>query len=105
MIKGIIALFSSGLILAPQVLSGIILGFYFSIKMQMEQIKEIYRLPTFYAAVIFLVAVYVYFFKLTYKNDRGDIDWVDNIMRVFGYTMMFFIANICTIAFVFALFM
>jgi len=104
-IKGIIALFSSGLILAPQVLFGIILGIFFGSRLEIEQIKEVYEAPAFYLAVFFLVSIYVYLFKLTYKNSRGDIDWVDNFFRVIGYCLMFFLANLLTLCFIYSFFM
>lgn len=105
MIRGIIALFTSGLIFAPQVLLGIILGIVFGIKFEFAQIKQIYQTPLFYLTVFVFVAIYVYFFKLTYKNSRRDIDWGDNLLRIFGYCLMFFTANILTLSFMYSFFM
>lgn len=105
MIKGIIALFSSGLILAPQVLSGIIFGLLFSTKLKLEQIYSIYKNPAFYLLILIFISAYVFTFKKTYKNSRGDIDWNDNIMRIIGYCGMFLITNVLTISFVYTLFM
>lgn len=103
MIKGIIALFSSGLILAPQVLVGIILGLYFGAELKPEQIKAIYCNYHFYTMVVALVAIYVFSFKRTYKENSDDIDWQDNLLRVLGYSAMFFVANILAISFIYML--
>ena len=105
MIRGIVALFTSGLIFTPQVLLGIILGFVFGIKLEIEQIKEIYKMPAFYLIIFVFFAIYVYLFKLTYKNSHGDIDWGDNFLRIIGYSAMFFLANLLTLSFVYAFFM
>ena len=103
MIKGIIALFSSGLILAPQVLVGIVLGLYFGAELKPEQIKAIYCNYHFYTMVFALVAIYVFSFKRTYKENSDDIDWQDNLLRVLGYSAMFFVANILAISFIYML--
>ena len=105
MIRGLIALFSSGLIFAPQVLFGIISGLIFGAKLTIEQIKDIYCSPIFYITVFSALSLYVYMFKLTYKNRRGAIDWGDNFLRVIGYCAMFFISNAMTISFMYTFFM
>ena len=105
MIRGIIALFTSGLIFTPQVLLGIISGFIFGTKLDIEQIKQIYKLPVFYITVFVIISVYVYLFKRTYKNARGDIDWGDNLLRVIGYYLMFFLSNILTLLLIYSFFM
>lgn len=104
MIRGLLALFSSGLIFAPQVLAGIILGLFLGAKLPLEQIKSIYCNQNFYICVFFFIGLYVFIFKRTYKNSRGDIDWQDNLLRIFGYCAMFFISNIMAISFVYMLF-
>ena len=104
MIRGLLALFSSGLIFAPQVLAGILLGLFFGSKLSIDQIKNIYCNHNFYICVFLFVGIYVFSFKRTYKNSRGDIDWQDNLLRIIGYCAMFFIANIAAISFVYMLF-
>lgn len=105
MIRGIIALFTSGLIFTPQVLFGIVLGIIFGTKMDIEQVKQIYQTPAFYVSVVVILSLYVYLFKLTYRNSRRDIDWSDNFFRVIGYCLVFFLSNILTLSFIYSFFM
>jgi len=103
MIKGLIVLFSSGLILAPQVLAGIALGLYFAIELDMDQIKAIYCNYHFYTMVVALIGIYVFVFKRTYKENGRQVDWQDNLLRVLGYCAMFFVSNILAISFIYML--
>ena len=63
MIKGIVALFTSGAIFNPMILLGIFFGILFDVKMSYEQmIEHIYKNYHFYLLALLLAAAYNFVF-------------------------------------------
>lgn len=101
MIKGIMALFTSGVIFNPMVLLGVIFGIIFDIKMDYQQMmSQVYKNYHFYLLALILAAVYNILFKKTYKTGGQVLD----IPVMFGHTissaLKFVAASAFTIIFI-----
>lgn len=92
MIKGLLSLFSSGIIFQPMVLLGIVVGFYAMFGMKAEQIEELFVNYHLYLLVLFISAGYVFGFKRVYKDDGISPD----------YGVMIFSSVMGVVKFVFA---
>ena len=68
MIKGILALFRSGLILNPMVLLGILTGFTAMGTLEGEQLRQFYTNYHLYLLMFLVAGIYVYIFKRTYRR-------------------------------------
>lgn len=101
MIKGIVALFTSGAIFNPMILLGIFFGILFEIKMTYEQmLEQVYKNYHFYLLALLLAAAYNFVFHKIYK-DGGDV--LDK-GAMFGNTIFsafkFVFSSALTIAFI-----
>ncbi len=99
MIKGIIALFKSGILLNPMVFSGVVLGFVFAIKFPLELIFTIYGDFRVYLVVLLFSFVYNFLFKKVYKRGGYVVDFKETFGNVILSAVYFFIANAMTISF------
>ena len=100
MIKGIIALFTSGIIFNPMVLLGIIFGFLFDIFLSYEEIlSKVYKNPHFYLLGAIFAGLYVYFIKPTYTEGGRSYDWAAMGLSLVFSTIKFVIASVLAIAF------
>lgn len=103
--KGLITLVTSGAVFAPQVLFGVILGIIFGINLKIEQIIQIFSYFEYYVTTFCIVGIYVFLFKRVKKNEEGDTEWKETIVRLIGYFLMFLLANLLTVSFVFSFLM
>ena len=100
MIKGILALFRSGLIFNPMVLSGILLGFLSISALDDTKLKALYTNSGLYILMFLISAVYVYFFKCIYFEGGYKINYKETILSMIGHFLMFVISFICSMLFV-----
>ncbi len=100
MIKGILALFTSGAILNPMILFGIFTGFLFSWKLTGEQIMELYFNPRFYALIFLVATGYTFLFKKIYKQGGYELDTGACWIRVVASMGRFFLSNLLSLSFV-----
>ena len=100
MIKGILALFRSGLILNPMVFSGILLGFIAMATLDADMLKALYTNYSLYLLMLMIACAYVYFFKCVYFQGGRRVDWKETILSMFGHFMMFVISFIFSMLFV-----
>ena len=75
MIKGLIALFTSGIIFNPMVLIGVISGSYTIINLKPEEIRLLMINANFYMAVCVLAFLYTFIFARVYKTGGVNVDW------------------------------
>lgn len=99
MIRGIIALFTSGLMTNPMVLSGIILGSVFYFLMDAGTIFQIYKSLSFYGLALMLAGGYVLGFRRVYTPD-GETDWTETILSVAAAFFKFVLASLLMISFI-----
>lgn len=100
MIKGIIALFTSGAIFNPFVLLGVFSGAFAIIKLDPETIKSLFGYPQFYGAVAFLSAIYTTLCAKVYKEGGIEVDWPATSGRIVWNFVRYFIAFVLTMSFI-----
>jgi hypothetical protein len=100
MIKGIVALFTSGILFKPMVLLGIISGFVAMFGFD-EQIRQtLVEIPALYVAVAVVAVLYTFSWNKVYKEGGEDVDWVSTIGLAVWNFALYFIALFLTISFV-----
>ena len=99
MIKGILALFTSGIMTNPMVLLGILLGSVLYFCLDGQQIFQIYKMPSFYGVAILLSSVYVLTFRRVYQ-ENGDTNWSETILSIAASVFKFVLASILMISFI-----
>ena len=76
MLKGFLALFTTGLIFKPMLLLGGIVGIVSYIKLDGEQLKILYTDWHLFALFLLIASLYAYFFKKTYWGNTYATDWI-----------------------------
>lgn len=99
MIKGIVALFTSGLIANPMILLGILSGGAFYAFMDEGRIFQLYKNPMFYGLALGLSLLYIVGFRRVYTTD-GQTDWGETCLAVVGAFFKFFVASLLMISFI-----
>ena len=74
MLKGIQALFTSGILLDPFVLLGLVLGGFFYFNLSYEQVTAVYFDYRFYALALMLSIVYNFAVRPAYRRGGLTID-------------------------------
>ncbi len=75
MLKGLKALFTSGIIFRPMVFSGIIIGFLLSAFLDMQEAFPLFADVSFYLLAAALSGLYTLFFNQVYKDYGHEIDY------------------------------
>lgn len=100
MFKGLAALFTSGAILNPMVLLGVVFGLFLGIKFDGEQITLVYQNYRLYVLIIIIATIYNFLFKRIYKSGGYELDvWVV-IGHSIGSSFKMIISSLLAIAFV-----
>ena len=94
MFKGIVSLFTSGVIFSPFVLLGIISGSWCYFNMQPEKIRSLLLKKEIYVIVALASSVFVCLFAKVYDNGGKYIDWSaigrdEEINGSWNYSSMF----------------
>ena len=103
MIKGIVALFTSGIIFRLPVLIGIIIGFYMMFAFSDEEIWKTFHNPLLYTIGIIISFIYAFIFKKTYKKGGGIVDWRATFYSVFGHFVSYVAAVIFSCLFIYTI--
>ena len=104
MIKGILALFRTGIIFDPFVLFGIVMGFVASLSPNKEAIEIIYKQNSFYLLILLIAFLYHYFLKKVYKEDGYTLDYVRMTLNILLSLVKFVVSCALSIVFVLMLF-
>lgn len=99
MLKGIVALFTSGLFFHPMVLSAIALGIWVSSQFKSEEIYEALRFSYFYIAAVVWAFAYTFLFAKVYKEGGVEVDKLATFFKGIGNTIKFIAAFFLTLAF------
>lgn len=101
MIKGIVALFTSGAIFNPMILLGIFFGILFDVKMSYEQmIEHIYKNYHFYLLALLLAAAYNFVFHRVYDDGGDKLDKAAMAGNIIFSALKFVISSALTISFI-----
>lgn len=101
MIKGLIALFSSGIIFRLPVLSGVILGLIMMFTLSDEQILAVFHNPLLYVFGLIISFIYAFVIKRVYHKGGSIVDWRATFYSVFGHFVSYVAAVIFSCLFVF----
>lgn len=104
MIKGILALFKTGVIFDPFVLSGIVLGFFTILSPNPEVMALLYKQNSFYLLILFFSFLYHYLLKKVYKDDGYTLDYMRMIINIILSLVKFAISCALSIVFILILF-
>ncbi len=100
MIKGIISLFTSGIIFNPLVLLGIAFGVFCMATKDAAAIQAAFKDFHLYVLVLILSTAYVFVFKKVYKDNGDNLDWGIMIFQSVLGVAKFAVAAVLTISFV-----
>ena len=100
MFKGIISLFTSGIIFSPFVLLGIVAGSYCYFSMEPEAIRNLLLTEKFYAIVVLASIVFVCLFGKIYKSGGKYIDWPAMFWRMIANVVKFFMSFVLVMSFI-----
>ena len=100
MIKGLIALFTSGVIFNPLVLLGVISGIYSIIHFEPEQIRSLLTDVRFYLGVSAISALYTVAFAKVYDEGGLQVDWASTFGKTIWNIVRYFIAFVLSMSFV-----
>ncbi len=100
MFRGIIALFTSGVILNPLVLLGIFSGFYAMIKLETGTIIGLFGDMRFYAVIACIAAVYTLVFAKIYQEGGLNVDWPATSARILWNFVRYFISFVLSMSFI-----
>lgn len=100
MIKGLIALFTTGAIFNPFVLLGIITGVFAIIKLEPDTIKALFGYVQFYGIIAFLAVIYTAVFSKVYQDGGIEIDWRATIGRMVLNFVRYFISFVLSMSFI-----
>lgn len=99
MFKGIIALFTTGMIFHPMVLGGIILAVVFRLCWDNEEIYSILRTSYLYIGIFVLAFAYTFRFAKVYKEGGEEVNQLATFIRTFGNAVRFTLAFILSYLF------
>ena len=101
MIKGIIALFTVGILFNPMAWLGIGAGCYMVMNMTMSQMHDLAGMWQVHAGVLAVAAVYSLIFKRIYYSGANGVNWKATIKGIFGrYIYVLFITAVTCLCFV-----
>ena len=100
MFKGLIALFTSGVIFSPFVLFGVFSGFFAMFKMTPEAIAGLFGDFRFYGAVAVAAVVWTLMFAKVYREGGVDVDWSATAGKIVWNFVRYVIAFDLSMAFV-----
>ena len=99
MFKGILALFTSGLIFHPMVLGGIVSAIAVSLAWESKDIYAILQTSYPYIAIFALALAYTFSFAKIYKEGGEEVNHLATFMRALGNTVKFTLAFLLTFSF------
>ena len=98
MIKGILSLFTSGVILNPMVLLGIFIGIFCYVYLTAEQITALFSDYRFYLLGLMIAIVYKFLIK-EYQEGGYNLDTGATLLNVLGSAFKLFLSGILMISF------
>lgn len=99
MFRGLISIFSSGLILNPLFILGVASGAFLSHRFSEETIFGIFTDYEIYLVAVAIAFVYTFAFRQVYKGYSKVVDWNATFERFVGYSGMLIITSILSAIF------
>jgi len=104
MFRGLAALFKSGLILNPMVLSGIAFGIFMAAAVDMTKVFALYKDWHFYLLAAVWAVLYNFGFQKRYHDGGEGLDYLTMLQNALGSAAMFLTSVFCAASFVFFIF-
>ena len=104
MFRGVLALFRSGAIFDPFVLSGILMGLITVFSKNKETFEALYKNNSFYLLILLLGFLYNFFFKKVYQDDGETLNYLVMGWNILMSLVKFVISCAFSIVFVMMLF-
>lgn len=99
MFRGLKALFTSGLIVDPMVLLGIIFGFVFIQYFDFSRFMLIVAYYDYYLVALSIAFLYTILFKRVFNRYGNMVNWQETTKRAIGNFAKLVIANILAVVF------
>ena len=99
MIKGIIALFTSGTLTNPMVLAGILTGSVLYAFFDSNDIFGVYQSFSFYGMAFLFATVYTIGFRRVYYAN-GETNWNETFLALLGGVFKFVVASLLMMSFI-----
>lgn len=100
MIKGLLALFTSGAILNPMILLGIAFGIFSYMFLTAEEISALYTDYRFYLLAVLIAFVYNFLFKKVYQDGGYNLDIGTTMLNVLGSSLKLVISSLLMLSFI-----
>lgn len=101
MIKGFIALFTSGIIFRFPILLGTILGLYMMFTLKIDDTLAVFQSKGIYILGFTLCLFYTLIFKRVYHRGGGIVDWRATIISIFTNFISYVVALVFSCLFVY----
>lgn len=99
MIKAFIRLFTSGALLKPIFIIGIVFGTILHNFLDLKGVFELFQSYIIYITIFFFVGLYVFFYKKVYKENNRDLNFVEMGMMTLGIGAKFLLTTFFTVIF------
>lgn len=103
MIKGFLALFTSGIIFRLPVLIGVIIGIFMMFTLSDDQIFEVFYNPLFYIFGLIVSFIYAFTIKRIYHKGGSTVDWRATTYSIIGHFVSYVAAVIFSCLFIFTI--
>ncbi len=103
MIKGFLALFTSGIIFRLPILTGIMIGIFMMFNLSDDQIFEVFYNPLFYIFGLIVSFIYAFTLKRIYHKGGTTVDWRATTYSIFGHFVSYVAAVIFSCLFIFTI--
>ena len=99
MLKGILSLFTSGMVLNPMFLIGLAGGAYMSYYFDPEKIYSIFFDYKIYALAVAVGFIYTFLFNRVQKGYSGAVDWAETFKQFITNSINLVVTLICAVIF------
>lgn len=100
MIKGLLALFTSGAILNPMVLLGIFSGIAFYVSLNGDQLTVLYSDYRLYLLAVLIAFIYNFIFKKVYQSGGMDLDFSAMLLNVVASSLKLILSSVLMMSFI-----
>lgn len=102
MFRGLIAFVTSGALLNPVILIGVLMGLFMGIRLEFETFINIYKTSHMYLLALCVSALYNVIFNRVYK-DSGHVNYGAIAENIVVFAVKFLMANVFTYLFIYML--
>lgn len=98
MLRGLLSVFTSGLIIHPMVLLGIGTGIYMCVNYNLQEIFAWLAVPQLYVIALVIAFLYTFIFDRVYKGYSDKVDWKGTVDRFIGNIFKLILACLCAVS-------